>query len=60
MTAQIRAGRVLAALATVLFLAPAASVAQNRVQYRVLSTTKTSTMQKEMWKPRKPVSASPT
>ena len=48
MTALGRAGRVIAALGTVLLLAPGSVAAQNRIEYRVLSTTKTSTMQKEM------------
>jgi hypothetical protein len=47
MTAHTLAGRVFAALGIVFLLAPLA-VAQTKVEYRVLSTTKTSTMQKEM------------
>ena len=43
---QIRATRVLAAAAVLLWAAP--SIAQDQVGYRVLSTSKTSTMQKEM------------
>jgi hypothetical protein len=48
MTDLGRAGRVIAALGTVLLLAPGSAAAQNRIEYKVLSTTKTSTMQKEM------------
>jgi hypothetical protein len=48
MTALGRAGRVIAALGTDLLLAPDSVAAQNRIEYRVLSTTRTSTMQKEM------------
>jgi hypothetical protein len=48
MTALGRAGRAIAALGTVLLLAPGSVAAQNRIEYRVLSTTKTSTMQKEL------------
>lgn len=47
MTARIPAGRVCAALGFLCLLAPLAE-AQSKVEYRVLSTTKTSTMQKEM------------
>lgn len=47
MTGHIPAGRVFAALAFVCLVAPLAE-AQSKVEYRVLSTTKTSTMQKEM------------
>jgi hypothetical protein len=47
MTARTPAGRVFAALGIILLLAPLAG-AQTKVEYRVLSTTKTSTMQKEM------------
>ena len=39
---------MIAALGTVLLLAPGSAAAQNRIEYKVLSTTKTSTMQKEM------------
>lgn len=46
MTVQIRAA-VLAGLAIGVCLAPAA-LAQGKVEYKVLSTSKTSTMQKEM------------
>jgi hypothetical protein len=48
MTALGRAGRVIAALGTDLLPAPGSVAAQNRIEYRVLSTTRTSTMQKEM------------
>jgi hypothetical protein len=48
MTAWIRAVRVIAALGPLVILPNATSFAQNRVEYKVLSTTKTSTMQKEM------------
>jgi hypothetical protein len=48
MTALGRAGRVIAALGTDLLLAPGSVAAQNRIEYRVLSTTRTSTRQKEM------------
>jgi hypothetical protein len=47
MTVQTRAARVLAGLAMGVCLAPPA-LAQGKVEYKVLSTTKTSTMQKEM------------
>lgn len=47
MTARIPAGRAFAALGFLCLFAPLAE-AQSKVEYRVLSTTKTSTMQKEM------------
>jgi len=47
MTVQTRAARVLVGLAMGVCLAPPA-LAQGKVEYKVLSTTKTSTMQKEM------------
>lgn len=47
MTVQVRTARVLAALAMGVCLT-ASAVAQSKVEYKVLSTTKTSTMQKEM------------
>ena len=48
MTAPLVYGRVAAALGMLLLTCPLPALSQNRVDYRVLSTTKTSTMQKEM------------
>jgi hypothetical protein len=48
MTAPLVYGRVAAALGLLLLTSPLPALCQNRVDYRVLSTTKTSTMQKEM------------
>jgi hypothetical protein len=48
MNAHVRAGRTLAALWIVVLLVPAGALAQNKVEYKVLATSKTSTMQKEM------------
>ena len=48
MTAPMVYGRVAAALGVLLLSVPLPVQCQDRVDYRVLSTTKTSTMQKEM------------
>jgi hypothetical protein len=48
MTIQIRQRLIVAALGTVALLPSSRAAAQGKVEYKVLSTTKTSTMQKEM------------
>jgi hypothetical protein len=48
MTIQIRQRLIVAALGTLAFLPSSRAAAQGKVEYKVLSTTKTSTMQKEM------------
>jgi hypothetical protein len=48
MRAQSRAACVIATIAAVVSLSSAVAIAQAKVEYKVLSTTKTSTMQKEM------------
>ena len=48
MTAPVVYGRVATALGMLLLTFPLPALCQDRVDYRVLSTTKTSTMQKEM------------
>lgn len=48
MTTQLRQRLIVAALGTVALLPATRAAAQAKVEYKVLSTTKTSTMQKEM------------
>lgn len=48
MTIQIRQRLIVAALGTAALLPSSRAAAQGKVEYKVLSTTKTSTMQKEM------------
>jgi hypothetical protein len=48
MTIQIRQRLIVAALGTIAFWPSSRAAAQGKVEYKVLSTTKTSTMQKEM------------
>ena len=48
MTAPLVYPRVAAALGLLLLTVPRPALSQDRIDYRVLSTTKTSTMQKEM------------
>lgn len=48
MTAPLVYGRIASALGLLLLTVPLPAFCQDRVDYRVLSTTKTSTMQKEM------------
>jgi len=48
MTIQIRQRLIVAALGTIALLPSSRAAAQGKVEYKVLSTTKTSTMQKEM------------
>lgn len=48
MTAPLVYGRIASALGLLLLTVPLPAFCQDRVDYRVLSTTKTSAMQKEM------------
>ena len=48
MTIQIRQRLIVAALGTIALVPSSRAAAQGKVEYKVLSTTKTSTMQKEM------------